>query len=408
MSANNKIHLYILIILASLSFYNPLGLVPPLFGKLFFYLISLTAIVVALRQRLSLYDINFPKGAYTMLMWGLLTSIIMVTFFQHQTFLTTIVATLPYLFAYSLFYVLMKLNIPKKQIEKCLWAFCLIGMVVYLVNIISFPNMLFGVEKDEYDMSRGIIRLSVPSLTIITLCFFYSINQWMISHDRKYIWIILLTFTFIVLSVTRQHILLSTLFGLLFVMQKASWTKKICVAMTCVLLFIFVLPKIPIYQTMVELSESQLVHNQYEEEDIRIQAWRFYTYEYQTNTASILFGNGIPSLGKSQWGIEVEQTISPDYGGNRCFAADVGWAGFFWYFGLFATTGLFILLAKGIKKKKQLHRQYLSYWLMYTICAAITSGPILYYHQIIIIMTVLYLVYGKENNSGNNTQLQQL
>lgn len=401
-----SLRLYIIIVLASLSFYNPFGLISPQIGKFLFYLICLVALLYAKRQGITLKRTNYPKTVYKILLGSIAFSIVMVKLFQDQSLKTTIIATLPYIFAYLTFYIFMKLNIPKKQLERMIWIFCYISMGIYIVNALSFPNMIFGADKEEFDMSRGIARLGVFSIELIVLFFFYAINQWIQTKQKKYVWLILLTFVFIVLSVTRQIIGLSVVLGLLFIIQKASLSKKIGVIIICLLLYIFVIPQIPIFKTMAELSETQAERNKYENEDIRITAWWFYTYEYQTNGWTAVFGNGVPSIGNSKWGNDFERTVFPEYGGNACFLVDVGWAGFYWSFGAIATLCLFILLIKGVVKEKSRNRQYLSYWCIFIILTSIASGPILFYSQIVSITTVLYLIYGKEQYSSNHPQLQ--
>lgn len=398
--------LYFFIVLASLSFYNPFGLISPQVGKFLFYFICFVALLYAKHRGITLKRSNYPKTAYKILLCSIAFSIVMVTLFQDQSLKTTIIATLPYLFAYLTFYVFMKLNIPKKQLERMIWIFCYISMGVYIVNALSFPNMIFGADKEEFDMSRGIARLGVFSIELIVLFFLYAINQWIQTKQKKYVWLILLTFVFIVLSVTRQIIGLSVVLGLLFIIQKASLSKKIIVIIVCVLLYLFVVPQIPIFKTMAELSKAQAERNKYENEDIRIIAWRFYTYEYQTNEWTAIFGNGVPSIGNSKWGNDFEKTVYPQYGGNGCFLVDVGWAGFYWSFGAIATLCILILLSKGAVKKKSQNRQYLSYWCIFIILTSIASGQILFYSQIISITTVLYLIYGKEQYSSNHPQLQ--
>ncbi len=407
-SQKRNIRLYVLIVLASLSFYNPFGIISAQLGKFMFYAVCLIALVIASRQGISLRRVRYPRTAYMMLMFGIAFSIVMVVLFQKQSLKTTVIATLPYIFAYSTFYVLMKLNIPKERIERIIWIFCYVSMGVYIVNALSFPNMIFGVDKEGFDMSRGIARLGVKSIELMVLFFLYAINQWMLTKRRKYVWLILLTFVFIVLSVTRQIIGLSVVLGLLFIMQKASWPKKIGVVAVCALLFVFIIPKIPIFNTMAELSEAQAERNKYEEEDIRIRAWRFYTYGNQTNGLTAIFGNGIPSIGNSNWGNKFEQKVGLKWGGNGCYYVDVGWAGFYWLFGLFGTTGLLILLIKAIKIRKPLNRQYYSYWIAFIIITSVASAPIIFYEQAISITTILFLIYGDEKICRNShPQLQQ-
>ena len=254
-------------------------------------------------------------------------------------------------------------------------------------------------------MSRGFVRLGVPMIEIVVTYFFYSINQWMIYRKKKYVYWIILTAILIFMSLTRQVIALSAVLGFLFVMQKASWFKKLAVMACCLFVSYFVLPQIPMVKAMIELSEQQSLDNK-EDEDIRITAWRFYTSEFQTNELTPFLGNGVPSYGKSKWGNFVEQTTAlRTEGGNACFTVDVGWAGFYWYFGAFATFGLILMFWKGIIRKKNAGKQYLSYSLAFVAISAVASGPILFYSQICSVSLLFYLTYAKEN-SNRHSQLQ--
>ena len=389
-----------------MSFFNPLGLIPSIISKFIYYVLCLIGLFYSLRRGKNLKHIVYPRSLYRMIILGIIMSIFMASFFQNQSFLTSLIATLPYLFGYITFYILMKLNIPTIKIEKAIWTFCYISMGIYIINVISFPNIIFGTEKEAYDMSRGVVRLGIMLIELIVLFFFYSINQWILFKKKVYILLIFLTALFIVLSVTRQYILLSFGLGFILILQKASLAKKIAVIVFCFFIYKFVLPQLPMYNAMVELTEAQAEKNEYDKEDIRIQAWQFYTYEYQTNSMTAILGNGVPSLGNSQWGNEFREAVYPDYGGNGCFTSDVGWAGFYWNYGLFTTLGLFFLLLKAAFKKKEKKEQYLSYWCIFIIITSVASGPIIIYYQIISIMTVLYLIYGKENNGTCHLKLQ--
>ena len=187
------------------------------------------------------------------------------------------------------------------------------------------------------------------------------------------------------------------------ILKSSSWIMKFLVIVSCVLVIYLVLPQIPLFNTLTELTQEQLSTSANIEEDVRIRAWRFYIYQFQTNVITPIFGNGIPTLGgKSAWGNQYESIVSYDYGGNGCFTHDVGWAGFFWYFGLITTIALFVLLTKAIRKRKNTEEQYLSYWLVFIVITSIASAPILYYNQILSIMSVLYLVYGQNESYSSH------
>ena len=398
----NRLYFYILIVLSSLNFYNPFGIISDKMGKLLFYFICFISLIYAKKIGVNSKIVGYPKRAYKLLILGILISIIMGTLYHDQSLSVTFVATLPYLFGYLVFYILIKFNIPKGKILNAIWIFCFIGMGTYLINMIAIPNVIFGSEKDSFDMSRGIIRISIYSIELVILLFFYSINRWIIANKRKYLWLIFLTSVFIVLSVIRQYILLSFVLGLFFILKRVSLLKRIMVIAICLMIYLYVLPQIPIYNTMVQLSEKQAERNKLEEDDIRIRAWRFYIDEYQTNELTRILGNGVPSIGNSSWGNKFERTVSYEYGGNGCFYVDVGWAGFYWLFGSVATLGLIILLLKAIFKKKSESDQYLTCWCIFVVLTSVASAPILFYYQIVSIVTVLYLIYGKDDKNSNN------
>lgn len=401
----NKYIIIVLIYLSAQNFFNPFGMVSPQVGKSLFSIFSLIGLCFAFKSKVKLNRIKYSRKAYKLLIISICISIAMGSLFHDQSFMVSMIATLPYLFAYLFFFILMKLQVDKALIEKPLKILVVCSLVMYLANLAVFPNKIFGESQEEYDMSRGFVRLGVPMIEIVVTYFFYSINQWMIYRKKEYVYWIILTAILIFMSLTRQVIALSAVLGFLFVMQKASWFKKLAVMACCLFVTYFVLPQIPMVKTMIELSEQQSLDNK-EDEDIRITAWRFYTSEFQTNELTPFLGNGVPSYGKSKWGNFVEQTTAlRTEGGNACFTVDVGWAGFYWYFGAFTTFGLILMFWKGIIRKKNAGKQYLSYSLAFVAISAVASGPILFYSQICSISLLFYLAYAKEN-SNRHSQLQ--
>lgn len=403
----NKYIIIFLIYLSAQNFFNPFGIVPPQVGKALFYIFSLIGLYFAFKSNVKLNRINYPRKAYKLLIIGICISIAMGSLFHEQSFWVSVIATMPFLFAYLFFFILMKLQVDKALIEKTLKILVVCSLVMYLANLAVFPNKIFGESQEEYDMSRGFARLGVPMIEIVVIYLLYSIYEWMVTRRKKWLIWIGITLVLIVMSLTRQVILFSLVFGLLFVLKRARMSIRVGVVLLSVIFYYFVLPQIPIYKTMMELSEEQAEKNKYEKEDIRITAWRFYTTENQTNSVTPFLGNGIPSEGNSVWGIKHMKTIYYEYGGNGCFTVDVGWAGFYWLFGLFATLALMTIMIKAIIRKKPDKESYMSYGILFFLITSITAGPILFSQHIVSLCLILYLIYGNSKiYSRNNTQLQ--
>lgn len=395
-----KHKLFIFALLATVGFFNPMGVLSDQVQKLLFYISVLFCFIVANNSNISLQRYDYPRKSYTVLLLGIIISIFMASAFHMQSFKTSIVATLPFIFSFSFFYALMKLNIQSDKILKIYAIVCLLSSIVYFTNLITFPNPVFGGEIDE-DLSRGIQRIPVKFLEVFVLLLLYSINSWLIEKKKKWIYYIVILSVMIILSVTRQVILYAGVLSVIFIFKDISYFKKFLLCASIVIVVVYVLPLIPIYNEMVELSEMQAAENE-DEDNIRIQAWRYYTDENQTNNITRLFGNGVPALGNSMWG----QMFDSETEDNGCYYADVSWAGFYYLFGIFSTCALLILLIKAMMKKKKANKRYLTYWFAFMILYGIAAGPFVYFYQIFNLMIGLYLVYTPDEDSNSNIKLQ--
>lgn len=395
-----KHKLFIFALLATVGFFNPMGVLSDQVQKLLFYISVLFCFIVANNSNISLQRYDYPRKSYTVLLLGIIISIFMASAFHMQSFKTSIVATLPFIFSFSFFYALMKLNIQSDKILKIYAIVCLLSSIVYFTNLITFPNPVFGGEIDE-DLSRGMQRIPVKFLEVFVLLLLYSINSWLIEKKKKWIYYIVILSVMIILSVTRQVILYAGVLSVIFIFKDISYFKKFLLCASIVIVVVYVLPLIPIYNEMVELSEMQAAENE-DEDNIRIQAWRYYTDENQTNNVTRLFGNGVPSLGNSMWG----QMFDSETEDNGCYYADVSWAGFYYLFGIFSTCALLILLIKAMMKKKKANKRYLTYWFAFMILYGIAAGPFVYFYQIFNLMIGLYLVYTPDEDSNSNIKLQ--
>lgn len=392
--------------LATLGFFNYHNMLPESIVKAIFYLITAGGLLLAATDRsTSFRQSGVPRLSYTVLMCMLLLSPMMAWLFHGQSITVSVMVSLAITFAYSWLYILVKFRIPSDRVIKFLFAACAMAIPVYALNALAFPDAVFG-EAPEEDLTRGIIRIILPFIITFVLLLFYSINRWQLTHRPIWIVVISVIGLMIILSVIRQIILVSGLLAIWFVFRKLSLAKKLLGVGIILAAVFLVLPQIPIYEAMMELSEKQFESNETEEEDVRIGAWRYYAYEYHDSPMTMLLGNGMPSTGNSAWGDKFDY----DSETSRYFAADVGWAGFFYHFGLIATIALASLLWSAFRRKKSPDRQYLNYWLVFIAVTGVASGPILYFYQIVELMTGLYLVYATDNETDStyNTELQQL
>lgn len=319
-----------------------------------------------------------------------------------QSALVTLKASLSVILGFSCFFIFMRLQVSSEKIIATYIVLAACSSIVFFANMLSMPNNIFGQPILEQDFSRGIIRVEIVLFEIFPLLVFYGINKYLESRGKKWLLLIAWLAVMIFLSVVRQFIAATAILGLWFYFRKISFAKKLIAIVMVVIVVGVVLPQIPIYKTLIEISEDQRDDKE-EDENIRIKAWRYYTYENQPNALTVIFGNGMPSLGNSTWGVQFDS----DTDVTGCFAADVGWAGFFYYFGLFATLCLLALLLAALFKKKPFEYQYLNYWIVFVLLTAFTSGIIIYSFRIVTICVVLYLVFGNSSDKRHPVSLNQ-
>lgn len=398
--------IYIFTFFALVGFFNYHQMLSDQLIKLIFYCVTIVAFALALTdRRINIDKTGYPKTAYHTMMTMIILSPVMAGIFHGQPLLDSIVTALSMIFVYLWFYILMKFEIPEEKIIRVILIGCAIAIPVYLINLKAFPGAMFG--EPPVERIRGILRLPVVFIELFPLVLFYAINRWLISKRPIWIALIAVCIVMIVISVIRQIIVVSALLAIIFLFRSLNWKQRALVLVPLVVVAIVIVPRLTVFQALNEVSEAQQEFNERNDQsDIRIQAWKFYTYDYQPNIATMILGNGIPALDKTQYGIE----YGTDTAASECFEGDVGWAGFFFYFGAIATVALFIFMWKAMVRRQPPDRQYISYWIAFIMITAVASGPILYANQVFNVVTVLYLAYApvrRPLHGTDNPQLQQ-
>lgn len=385
---------FLFITLASVGFYNYHAILTPNAEKMVFYISVIAGALVAAIYGYDTSRIKYPRRIYLALLVLMIVSVLLCGESHMQSTLVTLKASLPMILGYSCFYIFMRLQVSPSKIMSTYMILCACSSIVFFCNMLTMPNNIFGQPILNEDFSRGILRIIIVFIELFPLLVFYGINKYLETREKKWLLLIAWLSFMIFLSVIRQIIAATAILGFWFYFRKISFAKKMTAIIMVVGVVGIVLPQIPIYKTMIELTEDQRDDNE-EDENVRIKAWRYYTYENQPNSLTVIFGNGVPSLGNSTWGVQFDS----DTDVTGCFAADVGWAGYFYYFGLIDTLCLLAILLIALMKKKTLDQQYLNYWIIFIILTSVTSGPILYYYQIVTLCTVLYLVFGTNPNN---------
>lgn len=394
--------LFVFLLFGSVGFFNYHGLMSPVVMKSIIYFGVLASFIMGVTERdSSLRDVYYPRSLYFTVLGGILFSCVICPIFNPQSFSITLKTTLNVFVPYAYFYCLMRQRVAPSFIIKSLMVFSLCSVIVYFCNLYTFPNNIFGTDIKD-DLSRGIIRITVVGLMMMMIVLFYAINRW--NTDHKPLWwiVIIAGMVMVIMSVIRQVIVLVTVLALVMLIKRYSWSTRIVAMVVVTAVAALVVPRLPMYKSMMELSKLQADQNSIQKEDIRITAWRFYTYEQWDNLPEMLFGHGMPSTsGDSVYGNRFEAETDT----NKCFAIDVGWAGFSFFFGVIATLALMALVVKTIIHcSRYRSKEYLAYWFTFIGLTSFASGPVLWDSEILAIVIGLYLAYCPEDNIHEDSE----
>lgn len=396
MTTKTKTYIAALIPLSAVAFFNPFGVINDQLSKfLFLFSCCLVSVILLFNKNPKLK--NYPKFGFFFLYCGIFTGYLVTVLIHGQGAITALITLLPTIFAYSCFFIFYKLNIPKSKILNLIKVLTILGIIVYIINRIFYPNIIFG-TKGGGDRA-GMLRMWIPFIELQILMFFYYIEKAAKNGMSKntVLWLIVYG-AMVILSVTRQLIILSFILGTLLYLYNTHGAKRIIVAIFICAICITIVPQLPIVEVITKTTEQEAERSQGMENNIRLIAWDYYTEDAQESIVTKIFGNGIPALQKSKWGKKIDRYTNAELGGLGLYTADIGWAGFYFYFGIIGTLGLIICLVASIKQSFKLKLYWITSWIVLITITSVSSGFILYYHQIVSITMVLYITYGKNRN----------
>ncbi len=246
-------------------------------------------------------------------------------------------------FQYLLIFFFCKKNYSVKDLYVSLKVFSFIWFAVWIIGLLS-PVPLYDAsgENDAQQLmstGRGIVRLKVAGSDLMNLWGLWCLGIYVESQKRKYLLGYLVCLLFVVLCVSRQHILYYSLVGFFYLFYKFPLWKKILLLLTTYVTIVHILPQTTIYQNLVELTSSQMEENDGGKNDIRILAATYFITEYPQDIYSIFLGHGAYHS-HSDYGQHMNSIIT-----NRGFVlTDVGFVRIFFYYGLFGLCCMFCLL----------------------------------------------------------------
>jgi hypothetical protein len=319
-------------------------------------------------------------------------SIFMANYSWEQSFLDTILATIPYLLWFCFFY-LLKHKIPIPFIEKTVVVYGIIYMCLYFFQFVNSSNPMFG-WGDEFDTSRGIVRIVFPGGGLFFLSLFIALNKLTTTKSNRMFWLVLVLvgLCIVIMQTTTQFIVaVFGIFAFHFLRNSKRLTKVISMIGILTIYLLILNTQNLLKKALITGNED---HTSNGFEYIRILSGTYFLTEFSPDNLSKIFGNGV------SWG------DSPPYGefvtnlkeSNNFDLSDVGIISVYAMFGIFAVFGFVLIWIKSFVIPLPLNYYYLKYYLWFLLITCLTSYSIYNYNFLITNVFVLYCYQRIYNN----------
>lgn len=318
---------------------------------------------------------------------SIVLSILCCYIYHGQSIITGFIATSIYSI-FLIYFILNRTSISQSEIESVLIFMGIINIVIIIVAFVTAPNCAFGAF--EIDVARGGFRIRAGVQDWVFLLLAYSMNKISIKFNFKYVVLFFLCQISLFLLLTRQVIILDFIVVFLFIISYSKFKFKI-IALAFLLICVFVFVNSDIGQNLIRLTIEQHDRSVYVEDDIRMKGVNFFLYKGQTDILTVLFGNGVWSYNNSEFGHIMDKL--------GYLPADIGYCGFFFYFGLIALITFLSLILNLIFKRRTREFRFLNIYFFYYGASSFAAGSILYPAQIFIFILMVYysIITAKKN-----------
>jgi hypothetical protein len=292
----------------------------------------------------------------SILLLSLIGSVLMADMFHGQSYSLTLIQQRPIYF--YLFYILLHYMLPDpKKIERMLVIFGSIYCLFYIIQTIVYPRLITDalVFRD-----RNTIRIFLPGEIFMVMGYFISFDKIFSKFSWLYLCHIILSMTVVLLLGSRTMLMSFAVLSFANIMINKRVKNRIAI------FFLFAGVAFISFWSMKDVITAMIMETQKNSSQsdnyIRVKAAEYYIWDFPTNLACSVLGNGNPNE-NSVYGLQVKRV--KDY--MAFYLSDIGIIGIYAKYGLFFAITCLVILFKCIFSK--LHREvmYVKYFMVYLL-----------------------------------------
>lgn len=328
---------------------------------------------------------NFKKEVLAMAFVPFL-SVFSCYFYHGQDMATTAIATRANLI--WLFYIVLhKDGYLSDSVKQNLIMAAFIASGLYIIQQALYPSFYYfdeNAEITDIEVRNGLYRFRLfRNAYFIYWGLYYYIDIFLKDKGKlNFLWVVVMLVG-IYLTLTRQiwFSILLPIFLIPFVKDNEISLKKTFAIVVSVVAAYFLISNLSaiIGSEMIESTKNQLDN----EDDIRLVGMTYFGLEYWVDWLNVVFGNGVPSFGNSEYG-NFMQSLRDN---NHLFVSDIGIVGSFSTYGLVYILAYIFLYVKIFKNFR-----YLSLYNKLLVIASIINLPLATWNYPVFMSMMLFLM----------------
>ncbi len=297
------------------------------------------------------------------------------------------------LYCFILLPTLLYLTPSENDIFKSLQWITIGTIIAWFLSIIA-PSFI-GISEEAVKMKMAYgstdIGFYVAGINFVLIYFYYLTQKYITNFSFNTFLKATALFIFIFLYQNRSMLIGASLIYIYSLLKYKSKYKTIIFIGQILLLFVVLILTKNIWQGLIEESNSQIGDSDYG----RWKALEYYIYTYSPNWFCNIFGNGMPSVGKSALGNLYLSNME-----KGMFISDIGMIGMWAFYGVIPLITIYYILIKSIIKKGfPLYLKFISFHIILIPTIFQFSN----YMGILFFSLIIYLyIYTKETQRINN------
>ena len=313
----------------------------------------------------------------------LVISFFSVSFLRDQSIFDSLFSYYPFYSSIIFFFFLKTINFSPSNLKSIVLRLAVFYFLIIFTQTFIFSSYIFGNlnPSDFYNVPR----LNVLGSATIIFSLFYSIVNLHLLKNK--ILFVILVFSIILLQ-SRTSIALCLLITVYHLFFKNNYKYKFSFVIIFILIGLF-LSTSKSYQSLssnlIEKTEAQSINGF---EELQRLTTINYFYEYKSSDFQKIFGNGIASYGKSEFGKKMKYNQE----NFRLSLDDSSILYFYFYFGVIGLVVIIFYLVSSLRLKVDNSNIYLKYFIVYCLISGCLTYNLSHFSYISIITLSIYSI----------------